>query len=323
MMAAALICGLIVVGLLLSMSAAGAFAAGDTGTPTPQNNSTTSPTPTAVPTAVPSPAPRQVFSTVSWDVDHAAVLVTNNGEAIDVEAYIGSLSNKTTTHVGAGITTRVPTMTISAASGQIIRCWFKAYENGTLIDSMEVPVTVAAGTPTPPPAKASLNGIITDTSNNPVTGAEVTFESATWGNKYTVVTDTSGQYSVSAMIPDTYKITITAGGYQIYRAMTDGVISDIQQMSPIILQKLPSGTTPTPTPAPSATSSPTPGSPIDAWVNLLYNPTICISTLALGLGAIVSATAIYEWTIRQRERRRKEAEDKKGTKSTDDTKDAK
>jgi hypothetical protein len=105
--------------------------------------------------------------------------------------------------------------------------------------------------------------------------------------------------------------------------MTDGVIRNVQQMNPILLQKLPSAATPTPMPAPSATSSPTPGSPVDAWVNLLYNPTICISTLALGLGAVVSATAIYEWTLRQRERRRKDAEEKKDTKTTESTKDTK
>lgn len=321
-MAALLICGLIVVSLLLSMSAAGALAAGGAATPTPipsPHNSTVTPAPTAMPT----PAPRTVFSAVTWDADHASVQVSNNGEAIDVEAYIGSLSNKTTTHVSAGISTKVPTMTISATSGQIIRCWFKAYENGTLIDSLEVPVTVTTvATPTPPPATASLSGIITDTSNNPVVGAQLIFESATWGNKYTAVTDGSGQYSVPGMVPDTYKITITASGYEIYRAMSAGAIQGVQQLNPIALQKLPSGTTPTPTPTPvpQITPSPVPGSPLDAWINLLYNPTICISTLALGLGAIVSATAIYEWTLRQRERRRKEAEN---TKSPKDTKDSK
>ncbi len=257
-MAAALMCGLIVLGLLLSMSVAGTLAVG--ATPTPHNNTTT-PTPTPVPTATPTPAPRTVFSTVTWDADHASVQVSNNGEAIDVEAYIGSLSNKTTTHVGAGISTKVPTMTISATTGQIIRCWFKAYENGTLIDSMEVPVTVTTvATPTPPPATASLNGIITDTSNNPVVGAQLTLESATWGNKYTAVTDGSGQYSVPGMVPDTYKITITASGYETYRAMSAGAIHGVQQLNPIALQKLPAGTTPTPTPTPAALNDSEPDS---------------------------------------------------------------
>jgi hypothetical protein len=318
MMVATLICGLIVVGLLLSISAAGALAASPT--PTPHNNTTT-------PTPVPTPAPRPVFSAVTWDADHASVQVSNNGEAIEVEASIGTLSNKTTTHVGAGISTKVPTMTISATQGQIIRCWFKAYENGTLIDSMEVPVTVSTvATPTPPPATASLNGIITDKTNNPLVGAQLIFESATWGNKYTAETDGSGQYSVPGMIPDTYKITITAGGYETYRAMSSGAIHGVQQLNPIALQKLPSGTTPTPTPTPVPQNSPSPvpGSPLDAWINLLYNPTICISTLALTLGAIVSATAIYEWIQRQRERRRREAaENKKDTEVTRDTKDSK
>jgi hypothetical protein len=205
MTAAMLMCGLIVVGLLLSMSAAMA------ATPTQHINTTT-------PTPVPTPAPREVFSTVAWDDDHAVVQVTNNGAAIDVEACIGSQSNKTTTHVSAGATTRVPTMSINAAPGQIIRCWFKAYENGTLVDKMEdVPVTVmTAATPTPPPETGILTGTVVDSvTGNPINGAEVILTSNTYDKQYPFVyTDASGTFVSNKMYLDSYTITVKASGYQ-------------------------------------------------------------------------------------------------------------
>jgi hypothetical protein len=73
-----------------------------------------------------------------------------------------------------------------------------------------------------------------------------------------------------------------------------------------------------PTAAPTTAPSPTPGSPLDAWLNLLYSPQACCGTIAVALGTIVSATAIYEWTMRQRERRKRD-----GTKDTEATKDNK
>jgi hypothetical protein len=62
---------------------------------------------------------------------------------------------------------------------------------------------------------------------------------------------------------------------------------------------------------------------MDAWLNLLYSPQACCGTLAIGLGAIVSATAIYEWTLRQRERRKtaeKKEEERQEARSKDDPK---
>lgn len=318
-----LICGLIIIGLLLSVTSAGALADSSI-TPTPQNNTTATPTATPVPTPVPTPAPRQVLSNVGWDNDHAYVTVTNDGPAIQVVSYIGAQSNQSTTTVPAGATTRVPTMSIvGAQASQVYRCTFQAYENGTLIDSMsEVPVTVTTGsaTPTPPPATSSISGIVVDESSNPVAGAQMTFESVTWGNKYTAVTDSTGQYSASGMVPDIYKITITATGYQTFQSMTENAIGNVQEMGPITIQKLPAGATPTPTPQPVGTPTPTPGF-IDAWISLLETPTACVTTLAVLLGAAVSATAIYEWVLKQRERRRKEAEQQGG--ENKDTKESK
>jgi hypothetical protein len=312
------------------MSAAGAFAAGNTATPTlaptPLNNSTTTPTPVATPSAVPTPGPRTVFSEPRWDTDHVSILVTDNGAPITVEAYIDTPSNKNIVPVDSGASKRVSTLSITPQNGRIVNYGFKAYENGTLIQSFENSLVISAS-PTPPPETASISGTVVDSvTNNPINGAEVIFTSETFGKQYpSTFTDSSGTFlSIGKMYPDSYTIAVKANGYQTLTGMeiknlNSGVqkITDLIKLTPIAVS------TSTPTPGPASTPSPTSGSPIDAWVSLLYNPTICISTLALGLGAIVSATAIYEWTLRQRERRRKEAEEKTGTKSTDSTKDTK
>jgi hypothetical protein len=114
------------------------------------------------------------------------------------------------------------------------------------------------------------------------------------------------------MSPGTYYLTIKANGFKTLTGIEVPVSEGQRQISePIKIEPI---VIPSPTATPGPTSSPIPGSPVDAWVNLLYNPTVCISTLALALGAIVSATAIYEWTLRQRERRKKEGEKKEGEK---------
>lgn len=319
-MAAMLICGLIVVGLLLSLSTAGSIAAGPTATP---HNNTTTPTPTAMPT----PAPRTVFSDPRWDSDHVSIMVTNNGVAITVEAYIDTPSNKNIVPVDQGVAKRVSTLPITPENGRIVTYGFKAYENGTLIQSYENSIVISAS-PTPPPETATVSGTVVDSATNaPISGAEVILTSETYDKQYPpAITDSSGTFvTVGKLYPDSYLITVKANGYQTLTGLRlPNVNSGAQKISnPIKLDPITVASptaTPGPTAGPTATPGPTPGSPLDAWLNLLYNPTVCVSTLALGLGAIVSATALYEWTLRQRERRRKEAENTKSPKDTKDTK---
>ncbi len=164
----------------------------------------------------------------------------------------------------------------------------------------------------PPPETAIISGTVVDSvTNAPINGAEVVFTSETFGKQYpSTFTDASGTFeTIGKMYPDTYRISVKASGYQTLTSMgTDPLVSGAQKLTlPIKLEPI-AASSPTATPGP--TPSPTPGSPVDAWVSLIYNPTVCISTLALTLGAIVSATAIYEWMLRQRERRKKEGEKK-------------
>lgn len=291
------------------------MAVGEQGNVTahaPANNTTATltPTPTALPTPTPIPAPRQVFFNAKWDIDHISIQVNNNnGPAITVETYIDTLSNKNIVPIDAGASKLVSTLPISAENGQIIRYWFKAYENGTLIDSMEGSITVVStvASPTVPPETGIVSGMISDSvTGAPINGAEVIFTSKSFGKEYPhAYTDASGTFTtIGKMYPDNYYVTVKANGYKTLTSLEVSVASGAQQISdPVKIEKVDGG-------KPTTMPSPTPGSFIDAWAALLYNPTTCIGTLAVGLGAIVSATAVYEWMMRQRERRKKEDEKK-------------
>ncbi|HUL62452.1 MAG TPA: carboxypeptidase regulatory-like domain-containing protein [Methanocella sp.] len=299
------------------MTAAGVLAAGGS-TPTPHNVTT----PTPVPTPVPTPAPRTVFSDPRWDTDHVSIMVTNTGAPISVEAYIDTPSNKNIVPVDTGVSKRVSTLSITPENGRIVNYGFKAYENGTLIQSFENSLVISAS-PTPPPETATISGTVVDSATNlPINGAEVILTSETYDKQYpSAFTDTSGTFvTVGKIYPDSYMVTIKASGYQTLTGMRiPNVVSGAQKITnPIKLDPI---TVATPTSAPTAAPSSTPGSPMDAWLNLLYSPQACCGTLAVGLGAIVSVTAIYEWTMRQRERRKKEAAE--GKKESKDPKEPK
>jgi len=316
-------CGLIVICLLLSLSAAGALAAGSS-TPTPKPTPVNVTTPTPVPTPVPTPAPRTVLSDPRWDTDHVSILVTNNGAPITVEAYIDTPSNKNIVPVDSGVSKRVSTLSITPENGRIVNYGFKAYENGTLIQSFENSIVISAS-PTPPPETATVSGTVVDSvTNAPINGAEVIFASETFDKQYpSAFTDSSGTFvTTGKMYPDSYLITVKASGYQTLTGMRTATLgSGAQKLTDAIKLTPLAVSSPTPTPT-SAPASPTPGSPMDAWLNLLYSPQACCGTLAIGLGAIVSATALYEWTLRQRERR-KTAEKKEQERQEDRKEDQK
>jgi hypothetical protein len=276
-----------------------------TPAPTPLNGSTITPTPAPVPT----PAPRQVFSNWKWEADHVSVMVTNNGAPIQVEAYIESPGNRNIVPVDAGAAKRVSTLPVSAEPGQIISFGFTALENGTQIDRIEKSIVVpaSAASPTPPPETAIVTGKVVDASTRePIVGAEVIFTSKTFDKQYpSAFTDSSGTFTtIGKLFPDNYYITVKASGFDTLTSLEVRVTEGSQQISdPLALRKISAATS-------TALPGPTPGSFLDAWASLLYSPATCIGTVAVGLGAIVSAIAVYEWILRQRERR-KGGEDKK------------
>src|SRR5580704_2320421 len=61
----------------------------------------------------------------------------------------------------------------------------------------------------------SIIGSVTDPQGNAVAGAKVTVTSTTKSFTYDTTTNESGNYSVTHLIPDTYKVHIEAAGFQI------------------------------------------------------------------------------------------------------------
>jgi hypothetical protein len=292
---------------LFFIGTAMAAAHNDTATPTAVPGM--SPTPAATTTPVPTPAARQVFSSPKWDDDHDSIVVTNNGPAILVVAWIEDPSNNLKYEVDAGATRTVFTPAVLVQNGQIVNCGYQAYENSTLIESRNFTITVTVG-PTPtalPPESVTISGMIVDADNgSPIVGANVTFRSLTYDKTYpTVATGADGTYTSPKMYPDEYSIKVTANGYQAVGRTSEKIVGD-SIVDDIPLKRLAGSSTPTPVPP-----IPTPASPVDSWVSLLYNPALCVGTVSSLIAVIVGSIGIYEWMERKRERRQKRESEKK------------
>ncbi|MGC2831172.1 MAG: carboxypeptidase-like regulatory domain-containing protein, partial [Candidatus Acidiferrum sp.] len=72
----------------------------------------------------------------------------------------------------------------------------------------------------------SIIGTVTDPQGNAVVGAKVTVTSVTKSFTYDTVTNESGNYSVTHLIPDTYKIHIEATGFKAYDVPSVAVSAD-------------------------------------------------------------------------------------------------
>ena len=299
-----------------------------TPTPTPTMNTTPTPpanasiTPTIQPSASPAPtpalAPRKVFGVARWDTDHVSIPVTNTGSPIIVEAYIGDPTNNNTVEVNADSSLQVNTNSIQAQDGDVIDFGFEAYENGTLIDSIEKSVTAGGSTqvsPTMPPETAILSGTVLDSSSGgPIANASISLTSKTYDKVYSgITTGSDGTFQSPPLYPDYYYITVHAAGFQpILDIQTDNEVDGNIRLNPIKMDPLSTApVTPTPSPTPVTTTipaSPTPtvsptGSILDSWIALISSPQACCATAAGGIGVIVSLTALYEWILKQRERR--------------------
>jgi Carboxypeptidase regulatory-like domain len=63
--------------------------------------------------------------------------------------------------------------------------------------------------------KGEIKGVVTDATGAVVPGAIVTATSATQGTKLTRTTSSSGDYDLSPLNPDIYRVTVTAKGFQM------------------------------------------------------------------------------------------------------------
>src|SRR5271163_2894541 len=75
----------------------------------------------------------------------------------------------------------------------------------------------------------SIIGSVTDPQGNAVAGAKVTVTSTTKSFTYDTTTNESGNYSVTHLIPDLYKIHIEATGFKAYDVASVTVSADTSQ----------------------------------------------------------------------------------------------
>src|SRR6266481_3668675 len=62
--------------------------------------------------------------------------------------------------------------------------------------------------------KGEIKGVVTDSSGAVVPDATVTATSTTQGTKFTRTTSSSGDFDLTPLNPDVYRITVTAKGFQ-------------------------------------------------------------------------------------------------------------
>src|SRR5258708_39660844 len=62
----------------------------------------------------------------------------------------------------------------------------------------------------------SISGSVTDPQGNAVAGAKVTVTNISKGTTAEATTNESGNYSVTHLIPDSYKIHVEAAGFKAY-----------------------------------------------------------------------------------------------------------
>ena len=72
----------------------------------------------------------------------------------------------------------------------------------------------------------SIFGTVTDPQGNAVAGSKVTVTSVTKGTVYDTTTNDSGNYSVTHLIPDTYKVHVEAPGFKGYDVASVQVSAD-------------------------------------------------------------------------------------------------
>ena len=72
----------------------------------------------------------------------------------------------------------------------------------------------------------SVIGTVTDPQGNAVAGAKVTVTSTTKNTSFDATTNESGNYTVTHLIPDTYKVKVEAPGFKTYEVASVTVSAD-------------------------------------------------------------------------------------------------
>src|SRR5580700_9663815 len=72
----------------------------------------------------------------------------------------------------------------------------------------------------------SIIGTVTDPQGNAVVGAKITVTSTTKSFTYDTTTNESGNYAVTHLIPDTYKVHVEAPGFKAYDVPSVSVSAD-------------------------------------------------------------------------------------------------
>src|SRR6266700_2200320 len=72
----------------------------------------------------------------------------------------------------------------------------------------------------------SIFGTITDPQGNVVTGAKVTVTSVSKGTAFETTTNDSGNYNVTHLIPDTYRVKVEGAGFKTYDVPSIQVSAD-------------------------------------------------------------------------------------------------
>src|ERR1700751_5345969 len=80
----------------------------------------------------------------------------------------------------------------------------------------------------------SLTGTVTDSSGAAVVGAQVTALAVQTGVSATAVTDASGIYRFTALLPGNYKVTINAQNFS--KQEISGVLVRVNEVSPLDAQ---------------------------------------------------------------------------------------
>ena len=73
---------------------------------------------------------------------------------------------------------------------------------------------------------ASLSGTVTDPSNAAIPNAKLTLTNSATGFQSNFVSDETGAYTFRNLTPGTYKIEITAGGFQVNHANRHSVVAE-------------------------------------------------------------------------------------------------
>lgn len=91
----------------------------------------------------------------------------------------------------------------------------------TWVVSLWIPGTTSAQT-----VYGSIRGIVTGSSGQPISGATITIVSVQKGSKQRVVSNHSGFFSISHLLPDTYNIRAEAPGYGTCEVSGEDVYAD-------------------------------------------------------------------------------------------------